>query len=135
MIFADSDVTLLPWGNLDVVAARWAAMAPMLLRNSTWPLFISNADYMSPVNGAVFIVRPSSARYSEALRVLHRCSFNLTHGWDLVGRPLSLGVRFRHPDGEELPLTGGDTGDPPLTTDAYKRNDWSFVGADGDQVW
>ena len=111
---------------------RWAAMAP-LFWNATWPELISNADGMSPVNGGVFIVRPSSQRYREAIRLLHRCRFNATHGWDLIGPPRSLGLVYRHPDGAELRLNEGDTGDPPGLTDAYRHNNWAFVGADSDQ--
>lgn len=125
VVWADADMTLLPWGNLDATAARWATMAPAVLANASWPRLVSNADTMSPVNGGVFVVRPSTASFAEGLRLLHRCRFNRTHGWDLVGPPRSLGVRFRHVDGTELPESGGDTSDAPLQTDAYKRNDWS----------
>lgn len=130
--FADADMTFLPEGQLDVTAARWARMAHAMV-NASWPEFISNADSMSPVNGGVFIVKPSHRRYAEGLAVLHRCAFNATHGWDLVGPPSSLGLTYRHPDGVVLTRQGADTGDYPHLTDAYRRDDWRFVGADADQ--
>jgi hypothetical protein len=132
VFFTDSDVGIVPESNLRDTARRWATMAPALL-NASWPELISNADSMSPINGGAWIVRPSIHRYAEGLRVLHRCRFNSTHGWDLVGRPRSLGLQFRHVDGREMPPTGGDTGDSVLFTDAFKRDDWTFVGADSDQ--
>ena len=132
VLYADSDVALLPEADLLQTARRWAEMAPAL-RTRTWPELLSHADSMSPVNGGLFIVRPSMRRYETGLRVLHRCTFNASHGWDLIGPPRSLGVVFRHADGTAMPHRGGDTGDAPLLTDAYRRDNWAFVGADSDQ--
>jgi hypothetical protein len=129
VLFADSDVTLVPEGGLARAAARWAAVAPAWV-NASWPQLIAHADSMSPVSGAVFAIKPSLVRYADGLRVLHRCSFNSSHGWDRVGPPSLLRLRFAHADGE--PVTQ-DTGDPPRRTDAYRRDNWAFVGADSDQ--
>ena len=129
VLFADSDVSLVPEGGLARTAARWAQMAPPL-RNVSWPELLSHADSMSPMNGGVWLVRPSAARYATGLRVLHRCKFNSSHGWDHVGPPRSLGLAFKHADGTRV---SDDTGDPPWQSDAYRRDDWAFVGADSDQ--
>jgi len=94
VVFADVDLDLLPDGDLDATATRWSQMAPAVLR-SKWPEFVANADSMAPVNGAVFIVRPSEATFSLGLRVLRRCQFNASHGWDWVGPPRSLRTDFR----------------------------------------
>ena len=132
IVYADTDVALLPEADLASTAARWALMAPSV-RNHSWPELLSNADSMSPVNGGLFIVRPRRQRYESGLRVLRRCVFNETHGWDHVGTPRSLRIPFRFVDGERMPAAGGDTGDPPLASDAYRRDNWGFVGADSDQ--
>ena len=168
VVYADSDVTLLPEADLAATAARWLSMGPPMIVSgrvkgeggsrggeavaarggtsassisistsssspSSWPELIAHADSMSPVNGGLFIVRPSMSRYESGLRVLRRCSFNETHGWDLRGPPRALETAFRFADGTSVPEVSADIGDPPLRSDAYRRNDWRFVGADSDQ--
>ena len=175
VVYADSDVTLLPEADLAATAARWLSMGPPMIASgraegeggrrggeagaarggtsassipistsspppppsssslSSWPELIAHADSMSPVNGGLLIVRPSMSRYESGLRVLRRCRFNETHGWDLLGPPRALETAFRFADGAPVSEVGADIGDPPMRSDAYRRNDWRFVGADSDQ--
>ena len=63
---ACAQVALLPEGDLQQTSARWREMGPLLAK-STWPEFVSNADGMSPVNGGVFLVKPSATRYDKGL--------------------------------------------------------------------
>ena len=55
---------------------------------------------------------------------------NTSHGWAHAGRPRSLGLTPRHVDRQ--PVTS-DAGDRPTHNDAYRRNDWGFVGGEIDQ--
>ena len=128
MLFADVDIDLMPTNDLAPAARRWAAMAPALLASRL--RFVANADTMSPVNGGLWVVRPSLGAHAGMLRALRQCRFNVTHGWEGVGPPGSLGLTPRHLDG--APLTT-DVGDVPRRSDAYRRNDWRFVNGATDQ--
>ena len=128
VLFADIDIDLMPTNDPLPALRRWGAMAPTFLASGF--RFIANADAMSPVNGGLWIVRPSHATLAKMLRVLRACRVNATHGWEHVGAPRALGLTPRHADGQ--PLTT-DAGDLPARSDAYRRNDWRFVGGDVDQ--
>ena len=42
---------------------------------------------------AALLLRPSATLFEEGVGLLRRCKYNLTHGWDLVGRPSQLRVQ------------------------------------------
>lgn len=128
VLFADIDIDLMPSNDASAAIQRWGEMAPALLRSNT--RFVANADAMSPVNGGLWLVRPSRAAFNNGLRTLRRCRWNRTHGWEGVGPPRSLDVRPRHADGTALT---GDVGDLPERSDAYRSNHWGFVNGDADQ--
>ena len=88
---------------------RWAAMAPRIV-DGPWPRFVSNADAMSPINGAVWVVQPSLELFELGLRVMASCSFNATHGWQLAGPPHALNLAFRFADGMPMRQRVGGTG-------------------------
>ena len=123
------------------VAAHWREMAPTLLARgihggggSANFEFVSNADQSGPVNSGLFIVRPSESTYAAGMHELTKCSFNWTHGFDLVGRPHSLSLQPRHPDGSvALGMTDDlGYGNFPMLNNAFSRDRWEFVvGAAG----
>ncbi len=129
ILFADIDIDLMPSNDLTAASVRWGAMAPILLEQRS-VRFVANADSMSPVNGGLWLVKPSRQMLANMLRSLRRCSWNASHGWELAGPPRSLGLAPRHLDGARLST---DVGDVPERSDAYRRNDWRFVGGNVDQ--
>ena len=123
-------------------AGRWAVLANTLwpattaadasaATGATWPQFIANGDAMSPVNGGLWLVRPSLATYRDGLHVLGRCRYNGSHGGEGAGPPRGLHLTPRHTDGRRVV---SDAGDSPTGNDAYTRNDWRFVGGATDQA-
>ena len=133
VLFVDVDITLVPLDDLDGLAKQWSVMAKMFAAGRKWPTFIANADQASPVNGGLWLARPSQRAFSAALRTLSQCRFNKSHGWEFAGRPRELlqHLAVRHPDGE---LATRDLRDNPNSTVCMRRNDWSFHGAHTDQV-
>lgn len=129
VLFSDVDINLMPANDLKPAMARWGKMAPRLHAERAIR-FVANADAMSPVNGGLWLVKPSRPTLNAMLRALRRCRWNVSHGWDLVGPPQSLGLSPRHPDGQAVST---DVGDVPERSDAYRRNDWSFVNGGTDQ--
>lgn len=136
VLYADVDIDLMPSNELIGTAARrWSELARTLesaaRRKDGWqPQLVANADAMAPFNGGLWLVRPSAITFEDGLATLRACRFNSSHGWEHAGSPRALGLTPRHADGE--PVTS-DVGDRPLENDAYRRNDWSFVGGDVDQ--
>lgn len=132
VLFADVDISLVPLDQLGVLAAQWGAGAK-LLKRSPWLEFIANADQASPVNGGLWLVRPSQRTLDLALRALGHCRFNASHGWDFVGRPRQLlqnELLMRHPNGA---VVTHDVGDHPNRTICARRNSWAFHNGDSDQ--
>ena len=64
--------------------------------------------------------------------MLQACQFNTTHGWSHAGRPQSLQLHWRFPDGEAA-LGTKDLVDDPRQQYYKVHNSWRFVGAEIDQ--
>lgn len=129
VLFADADVDLMPTEDFATTAARWATIGRRVAEagkrgDAAWPSFVSNGDTMTPVNGGLWVVRPSLATHQDGLAVLSRCRWNVSHGWEYAGPPWSLGLVPRHPDGERV---SRDIADGPTMNNAYSRNSWGFV--------
>jgi hypothetical protein len=114
----------LPAQKAALAAEHWTALLRCALsQNET---MLSIADHSSPVNTAYLILKPSAKLFAEGVAVLRRAAagrFNVSHGWDLVGRP-------RH----AVPRA-----DPSRSIIKYKqmemytRDDWSFACGATDQ--
>lgn len=109
--------------------------APQFVRllgsgSQAWWRMVSSADHDSPLNAGIMLIRPSTDLFAAGLRVIGRCRYNRTHGWELVGPPSTLPLRFRHTDGSPVEK---DVADHPATTLAFKQDSWHFAGADYDQ--
>ena len=129
---SDLDVDLNPpESNGAKTRARWQQMLPQLTRAHRGVHSLAHADHAAPLNTGLVLLRPSKALYDEGIDVLRRCSFNKSHGWDLVGRPRSLNLQPRHLDG--TPATDVGLGNDPTGNRAYARDDWEFVAAELDQ--
>jgi hypothetical protein len=128
VLYADYDINLMPTNDLRPAVDRWATMAPTLLASRF--RFVANADAMSPVNGGLWLVKPSVQALESMLRLVAACAVNGSHGWSYVGPPSSLALTPRHVDGESL---RSDVGDVPSRSDAYRRDDWRYVAGVTDQ--
>ena len=131
IIMSDIDVDLFAEraakSSPEAVARVWATQtAPG--GHKDWVHAVANADYSSPLNMGILVLRPSGILYEDGLRVLRACAWNKTHGWQLAGPPRSLGLRPMHPDGTEV--VADVKSKPHLVS---KRTDWRFFGASGDQ--
>ena len=111
ILFADLDVDLFP-ERLRPAAVRseWAARLPLVLGGGAAAAsathLVAHPDFSSPINGGLFLLRPSTALYHDGLRVL-ATAFDEQSGWNRSGTPRSLLGRqalLRH-DG--TPLTHG----------------------------
>ena len=80
---------------------------------------LATGDFESPFNGCTFLLKPNRRLFQVGVQVLETLRFNLTHGFNLSGRPHDLllardRVRFR-------------------LARAVQRNTWDFVGGNTDQ--
>jgi hypothetical protein len=82
-------------------------------------IMYAHSDHESPINGGVLIVRPDIHLYRDGLAVLERNVFNVTHGFDLAGRPMAS---MNASDVMKLSHTA-----------CIRNNDWHFVTSDSDQ--
>ena len=124
VVFADADLELLPLAEHGTAwaAAAWRHALQGLLR-APHARLLSDPDARSPLNAGLLLVRPSAHLYEEGLATLRRCSYNRSHGWDLVGAPGSLGIVPTRLGGAPAQLAASDA----------RLRDWRFVAADQDQ--
>ena len=124
VVFADADLELLPLAEHGAAwaAAAWRHALLGLLR-APHARLLSDPDARSPLNAGLLLVRPSTQLYEEGLAALRRCSYNRSHGWDLVGAPGSLGIVPTRLGGAPAQLAASDA----------RLRDWRFVAADQDQ--
>ena len=125
VLHCDNDVDIFP-SELQPgpVAELWLRMVPTLMRSKRGHLvdgrseyhltkggrrpgvrLLGMADHESPLNGGVLLLRPSWAMFVDGMRVLRRCDFNRSHGWDRVGAPRDLQTSQRY----FSPQDGGST--------------------------
>ena len=112
VLLADVDIDLMPAEQSPrAISKQWRELLPAFIRQPEtarssgsrgWgtdgslpsaidaPLFVGNADVSSPINNGLFLARPSRDLYQDGIRTLRRCVFNVTTGWERVGRPTVL---------------------------------------------
>jgi hypothetical protein len=121
-VMLDFDMSALTQGvSPEAVAADWTAVFGLMRARGL--RLLSARDHSSPINAGLMIIRPSAAIFAKGVELLGRArsSFNLTHGWDLCGRPRDV-----VPRSDPVWRSGGSN---PLLL----RNDWRFVGSSIDQ--
>lgn len=86
IVFADIDLELLPFSEVDltVAASAWR-LALQRFFHQRELLVVAEPDPYSPFNGGLMLMRPSPEVYQEGIEVLRACRFNRTHGWELSG--------------------------------------------------
>ena len=102
IFFTDVDVDLYPaFGGLPPNLARGTRRGPsraareliaawtrgLLAFVGSGSSLVASADYHSPINTGVMLLRPSERMYQLGLRVLRRNDFDPTLGFDRAGRP------------------------------------------------
>ena len=110
VLFSDLDVDLLFY-NSDVQWEKaFARNFPSFLNGNK--SLLANRDHSSPVNGGLWIVKPSMKDYRKGLEALRR-PFNLSHGF--LGVPSTMPPHLR--DNSKF----------------FRENTWDFVGGNSDQ--
>ena len=79
---------------------------------------LASADYHSPINTGVMLLKPNLAVYDEGVSVLSRGRFDPLLGFDWVGRPRDA---LAH-------LHDTSAWDRINRTGMLRKNDWNFVG-------
>ena len=108
ILYADVDVDLFPERLSPApVRAEWAAKLPRLLRTRPSARLVGRADFSSPLNGGLFLLRPDASLHADGLRVLAAGStspFDEVLGWNRSGAPAALlaARTLRHHDGSPL---------------------------------
>jgi hypothetical protein len=141
VLYTDSDVDVFPPSAPVPLRAQsaWAAHAisPSFeaAAEEAWTTqlyeFISNphlqlaasSDGDSPVNCGVLLVKPNRSTFALGLDVLRRGAYNVTHGFDLAGRPRTL-LQFAARRGRRLPFGN---------TQMVHDDTWDFVGGNAGQ--
>ena len=129
VLFTDMDVdvmplSLSPHGNA-AIAGDWDRTLREAQRAESIRLVV-NADWSSPVNTGVMLLRPSLDIYLDGIEVLN-APFDTSKGWNMSGSPAQLlgSTRLLHMDGTQMLYRG-----QPAKIDHAQ---WDFVGADIDQ--
>ena len=100
----------------------WTTMLSAFLASPM--MLVGRADRHSPINSAALLFKPSKAIYEMALETLERGRFDRRTGWDHAGRPSDVVALGGLP--KKLARN--------MNSSAMLRvNDWSFVGAEGEQ--
>ena len=143
ILFADLDVDLFPYERHAArVRSLWMSQLPLALhlaRRDRLRL-VGSADGSSPLNAGLMLVLPSVKLFEDGLEVLLRSSFSVHRGWNNTGPPKEAVASqnghvsaFLRLDGRNATRSNEDVLVAPADTDAFRRNLWSFAGADGDQ--
>jgi hypothetical protein len=135
ILFSDMDVDLMPTRLLPVgrgatalapIREEWARMLPILMAPDASIRMVASADWSSPINAGLLLLRPSAAIFREGLDALH-APFDTSRGWNRTGGPAALmgAAGLLHTDGSTLHYQGA-----PARID---HQNWDFVGSDIDQ--
>lgn len=133
IFFTDVDVDLFPvFGGLAPngrgisssnagrqLAAAWTRGLSAFVRSAAH--LIASADYHSPINTGVMLLRPSEVIYGLGLRVLARNAFDPTLGFDRAGRPSDVLRGLRSHASPQLWRE-------VLATRMLWQDRWTFVG-------
>ena len=92
--FADADLELVPYAETSatLLARAWTRAAHALLRSEA--LLVADPDSQAPLNTGWMLLRPSGELFEDGIRVIERCRFNRSVGWDLTVRNT-----YRSPEG------------------------------------
>ena len=131
VLFADLDVDLFPPRlSAAAVAAEWAARLPAIFGARPPIHLVGRPDFSSPINGGLFLLRPSAELYRDGLRAL-AAGFDEQTGWNRSGTPASLLARqpLLHHDGQLL-MHGHGRGRQRASV---ANGAWDWVAAELDQ--
>ena len=92
------------------------------LRSQT--TLVASADYHSPINTGVMMLKPSTSTYERGLHTLEMGSFDFINGFDEVGPPQQAFPWHKMTLNQSLVFN---------ESRMVKRNSWNFVGSAGDQ--
>ena len=138
ILFADLDVDVFPLErSAPHVRSLWLSNLPMALslaKQGSLNL-VCSADHSSPLNAGLVLVMPSAKLFESGLTLLAESGFSVANGWNASGPPAvaAAGQTFIKLDGQPVHKSTVDVMVTPRDTAAFKRNAWSFAGADGDQ--
>ena len=132
--FADADLEMMPFAEVSTAAfaAAWERVVGEMLSDPAVRL-LADPDPRSPFNAGFMLIKPSMRIYEEGIGSLSRCLFNRTLGWDLVGRPSSLGITPLQLGRKDRSIKIRSAASALKRTRAYRANSWDFPGADTDQ--
>mmetsp|Transcript_43016 Transcript_43016/g.106117 ORF Transcript_43016/g.106117 Transcript_43016/m.106117 type:complete len:434 (-) Transcript_43016:51-1352(-) len=128
VIMLDLDMDILTPSHLargGAVVREWLGVLASM--RSTGVHIAANADHSAPINAGFMLIRPNRSLYEEGVELLGRekVAWNVTHGWEFVGRPQ-----------DAVPLVDvmADPSNEETTTNWLRKfNLWNFVGANIDQ--
>ena len=104
------------------VRHAWTTMLRAFLASPM--MLVGRADCHSPINSAALLFKPSKTIYEMSLEILERGRFDRRTGWDHVGRPSDVVALGSLP--KKLAKNMNSSA-------MLQVNDWSFVGAEGEQ--
>jgi hypothetical protein len=103
------------------------------MRRSRLELLASRDPHV-PVNGGLFVLRPSLSVYEQGRQALMTMRFSFSHGFNMSGTPQRLLRLNRTKCRLGLDYYGTEEWcDPALGTRMHKANTWNVVDGDGDQ--
>ena len=90
---------------------------------SSQQMLTASADFHSPINTAVMLLKPSLSIFARGLAVLERARFDRLRGFDLIGRPRDVLAHLN------TTILWAEVS----RTRMVDHNDWNFVGGHGCQ--
>ena len=138
VLFADADVEMMPIaeGSSHETAALWVLALSRLL-SSEHALLVADPDRQAPLNTGYMLLRPDRSLYADGVRVVGRCLFNRSIGWDHVGKPSTTfpGVHplSLHSEGVERASAHEHAQALLRRTAAWRSDSWDFTSSDCDQ--
>lgn len=137
--FADADLELAPFAeaNAALLARAWTSAVKNLMRSEA--LLVADPDALAPLNTGWMLLKPSQVLFEDGIRVLQRCQFNRSAGWDLRGPPSVLDVQplVLDVDGSQRQDRSRHAPSAGLAalhrSRAYQRDTWDFTSSDCDQ--
>ena len=127
LLFTDGDVMLQSAQDSAAVVQKvrqlWRTRLPRFLGDAGAEI-LGSPDVMAPINGGLWLAKPSRAAYETATAMLQRNVWNVTHGFDLIGEPRSL-----------WPSINASCNEPQRvnSTIFLGANNWHCVGCGTDQ--
>ena len=137
ILFADADVEIMPIAEASAETAGLWVLAVTRLLSHEAALLVADPDRQAPLNTGYMFLRPDHALYADGLRVVTRCLFNRSVGWDHVGRPVTSFASVQplslHSEAVERAASLLRAQALLRRTGAWRTNSWDFTSADCDQ--